>query len=163
MLSEALIEPQELADAERSKQKRNCKTRGVHRKKQNTARNRIAGGGQREHGRENRPDARRPAERERETKEEPAPDAGLRAAGVQAHVAVEPARHRRPEESDHGQREKVHGTESGEERSAAEKRDGSENGEQHAENQAGAHGQFYQYPKQVQTEKMDEGAGDGSE
>src|SRR6202030_3366452 len=162
MLSEALVKTEKLADTERGEKKGNGKARGVDRKKQDSARDGIAGGGERQHGRENWSDAGRPTERERETEQEAAPDAGLCAAGLQANIAIEPTRHRRPEETDHGKREKVHGAESGEKRPAAEKRDGSENGEQDSENEAGAHGEFYQYAEQVQTEEENESAGNGS-
>src|ERR1700693_360551 len=144
MLSEALIKTQKLPNAERGKEKRHGESGGIHRKKQNAARDGIAGGGERQHRRKNRSDARRPTERERKTQQEPAPDAGLRAAGMHAHVAIQPARHGRTEETDHGKREEVHSAESGEERSAAEQRDDPLNRKQRAENEAGAHRQFYQ-------------------
>jgi len=48
----------------------------------------------------NRADARRPAEGECETQEEPAPDAGLRGAAAKVDVAIEPAGHRGAEKAD---------------------------------------------------------------
>src|SRR5712692_9622142 len=125
MLSEALVETQELADAKSGEQERNGETGGVHGKEQNSARDGIAGGGERKHSGKNWSDARRPAKRECETEEEAAPDAGLCAAGAQADVAVEPSRHGGPEETNQGEREEMNGAKSGEKWSAAEKRNGS--------------------------------------
>src|SRR5712692_4614806 len=161
MLSEALVETQELADAKSGEQERNGETGGVHGKEQNSARDGIAGGGERKHRRKNWSDARCPAKRERETEEEAAPDPGLRAAGAQADVAVQPSRHHWSEEADQGKREEMNGAQSGEEWSAAEKRDGSYDHAATTENEAGAHGEFDQYPEQVQSEEQDERARDG--
>src|SRR5579859_2208520 len=163
MLSEALIKTQELANTERGKKKRNGEAGGIHRKQQNSARDGIAGRRERQHGGKNRSDARRPAEREREAEQKSAPDAGLRAAGVQAHVAIQPARHGRTEKTNHRQREEMNCAESGEERSAAEKRDDPQYRKQRSENEAGADRKFDQYAEQMQSEKKNEGAGDWSE
>src|ERR1700684_2315275 len=70
ILSEALIKLEKLSDAEGGQQERYRQTCGVNREKQNPPRNRIAGGGERKHRRENRSDTRRPSERECEPKEE---------------------------------------------------------------------------------------------
>src|SRR5579864_1864267 len=162
MFSEALVKTQELPDPQRGQKERNGQPRGVHREEQNAARDGITGGGQRQHGGQNRSDARGPAKGERKAQQEAAPDAGLRAAGAQTDVAVEPARHRRAKETDQREREEMDGAQAGEKRSAAEQRHRAKDRQQRAENEAGAHRELYQYSKQVQAEEKDERAGDGS-
>jgi hypothetical protein len=50
MLSEALVEAQELADAQGGEQKGNGQACGVHGEKEHTAGDSVAGRGEREHG-----------------------------------------------------------------------------------------------------------------
>src|SRR4029077_19230263 len=114
MLSKALIEAQEAADAEGGEEKRHGEPRGVDGQEENAAGNGLAGGGQGEHGGEDRADAGSPSEGESETEKEAAPHAGLRAGGAQADVAIEPAGHGRAEETDQREREKMNVAETGE-------------------------------------------------
>src|SRR5712691_3051934 len=107
--AKALIETQKPADAERREEKRDRKAGGIH--------------GEHEHRRENRSDARRPAESEGKTEKKAAPDAGLRSALAQMDVAIQPTGHRRTEETDQREREKVNRAEPGEERSVKPERD----------------------------------------
>src|SRR5258708_1565513 len=122
MLSEALVEAQELANAECGEQKGHGEAGGVHGEKENAAGDGVAGCCERKHRRENGPDARRPTKSEGEAEEEPAPDPGLRAVGAQANVAVEPARHSRTEETNQRKREDVVIAETSDASTAAKKR-----------------------------------------
>src|SRR5258708_39004563 len=102
MLSEALVETEELANAQSGEQKGNGEARGVDREEQNAAGDGVTGCRKRQHGREDGADARRPSEGKGKTEEKPAPNPGLLAAGAQANVAVEPAGHGGAEETDEG-------------------------------------------------------------
>src|SRR5258708_32949037 len=99
MLSEALVEAQELANAECGEQKGHGEAGGVHGEKENAASDGVAGCCERKHRRENGPEARRPTKSEGEDEEEPSPDPGLRTVGAQATAAVVPARHCRTAET----------------------------------------------------------------
>src|SRR5260221_1758903 len=101
MLSEALVEAEELANAQSGEQKGNGEARGVDREEQNAAGDGVTGCRKGEHGREDGADARRPSEGKGKTEEKPAPNPGLLAAGAQANVAVEPAGHGGAERPDH--------------------------------------------------------------
>src|SRR5579859_1091561 len=62
MLSEALVELQKLSDAQSRQKERHGQSGGVHCEQQDPASNGVAGRRQRQDGRENRADARGPAE-----------------------------------------------------------------------------------------------------
>src|SRR5258708_8064008 len=104
MLSEALVETEELANAQSGEQKGNGEARGVDREEQNAAGDGVTGCRKRQHGREDGADARRPSEGKGKTEEKPAPNPGLLAAGAQANVAVEPAGHAAAAEPPHRER-----------------------------------------------------------
>src|SRR6266446_5887864 len=108
VLSEALIKLQELSDAERRQQKGNRQASRIDREQQYAARNRIARRCQRQHRRQDWPDARRPTKRKREPQQESAPNSRLSRRTPQMHVAIQPARQRRPEKSNNRKREKVY-------------------------------------------------------
>src|SRR5260370_33138130 len=91
MLSEALVETEELTNAQSGEQKGNGEARGVDREEQNAAGDGVTGCRKGEHGREDGADARRPSEGKGKPEEKPAPNPGLLAAGAQANAAVEPA------------------------------------------------------------------------
>src|SRR2546428_9179719 len=120
--AEALIEAQKPADAERGEEKRDRKAGGIHGEQEHAARDGVARRSEREHRCKNRSDARRPTESEGKTEKKAAPDAGLRSALAQMDVAIQPTGHRRTEETNQREREKVNRAESGEERSAKPKR-----------------------------------------
>src|SRR5258708_28282000 len=107
IFSKVLVENHELADAERGEQERNGEAGGVDGEEQDAAGNGVAGGGERENGGENRADAGRPAEGEREAEEEAAPDARLGGAAAEVDITIQPARYRRTEKADEGKREKM--------------------------------------------------------
>src|SRR5258708_4533323 len=107
IFSKVLVENHELADAEGREQEGNSQAGGVDGEEQDAARNRVAGGGERENGGENWADAGRPAEGEREAQEEAAPDARLGGAAAKVNVAIQPAGHRRAKKADEGKREKM--------------------------------------------------------
>src|SRR5262249_3645151 len=142
ILSKALVELQELANAESGEQEGNRETCRIHSEEQHAARNRVAGSCKSKHGRENRADAGRPSERECKAEEKAAPDSGLFAATAQVDVAIEPARHRRAEESDDGEREEMNGAEAGEKRSTVDERNHAEKREDDAKNDSDADGQL---------------------
>src|SRR6266478_2611105 len=119
MLSEALVEAQELANAQSGEQERHGQARGVNSKEENAAGDGVTGGGEGEDGGEDWSDAGSPAERKGKAEEKTAPDAGLRAAGAEANVAIEPAGHGRAKEADKGKREKVDEAETSDEWAAA--------------------------------------------
>ena len=104
ILSKVFVEDHELADAQCGEKERNRKAGGIDGEEQDAARDGVAASGKNEHGAEDRADARRPAESEGEAEEEAAPDAGLRGLGAEVDVAIEPARERRAEESNDGER-----------------------------------------------------------
>src|SRR4029077_6506191 len=104
------------------------------REKENPAGNGVAGGGERQHGSENRADAGSPTKGKGKAGEKAAPDAGLRAGGVEAHVAVEPTRHGGAKEADEREREEVNVSETKDERAAAKERDDAKKHEHAAEN-----------------------------
>src|SRR6266446_51285 len=107
MLSEALVEAEELANAQSGEQ--------------NAAGDGVTGCRKGEHGREDGADARRPSEGKGKTEEKPAPNPGLLAAGAQANVAVEPAGHGGAEEPDQREGEEMDVAETSKERAAAQK------------------------------------------
>src|SRR5271169_3381305 len=148
ILSEALIELQELPDSERSQQKRNGQARGINGQKQDAAGDGVAGGGESQHGGENRPDARGPPEGKRKAEKKAAPDARLRAGAAQVNVAIEPAGHRWSEKSDHGKREKVNRAQTGDERPAAQKSDYANHRQHRSEDESRADAQLDQQAQQ---------------
>src|ERR1700722_7287417 len=79
------------------------------------------------------------------------------------NIAIQPARHRRAEESDHGEREKMDRAEPGEKRAAVDERDHAGKREHNPQNDSDADRQFYENAKQVQPEEQDERSGDGRE
>src|SRR5258708_18119422 len=90
IFSKVLVENHELADAERREQEGNGEAGGVNGEEQDAAGDSVAGGGKRENGGEDRANAGRPAEGEREAEEEAAPDAGLGGAAAEVNIAIEP-------------------------------------------------------------------------
>src|SRR5260370_27917308 len=100
IFSKVLIENHKLADAERGEQERNGEACGVNGEEQDATGDGVTGGGERENGGENRADARRPAEGERETQEEDAPGARLSRAAAEVDIALQPAGHRRAEKAE---------------------------------------------------------------
>src|SRR5258707_13280207 len=122
MLSEALVEAEELANAQSGEQKGNGEARGVDREEQNAAGDGVTGCRKGQHGREDGADARRPSEGKGKTEEKPAPNPGLLAAGAQANVAVEPAGHGGTEQPRQREGEEKRGRETRHERAVAEKR-----------------------------------------
>src|SRR5260370_26554592 len=121
MLSEALVEAEELANAQSGEQKGNGEARGVDREEQNAAGDGVTGCRKGEHGREDGADARRPSEGKGKTEEKPAPNPGLLAAGAQANVAVEPAGHGGGEQTGQREGEEKDGAETRKEPAAAHK------------------------------------------
>src|SRR5260370_30992961 len=121
MLSEALVEAEELANAQSGEQKGEGQAGGGEREEQNAGGDGVTGCRKGEHGREDGADARRPSEGKGKTEEKPAPNPGLLAAGAQANVAVEPAGHGGTEEPDQREGEEMGGAETGKERGAAQK------------------------------------------
>src|SRR5215472_1338095 len=132
ILSKILVKRHELADSKSRKQKRNCQPGRINGKKKDPAGNGLAIGGKNKNGAQDGADARSPTEREGEPQKEAAPDPGLAGLGAQVDVAIEPARHRRTKKTNQREREKVYGTESGNERSLAQQRDNSKPGENNA-------------------------------
>src|SRR5579871_2549070 len=163
ILSEALVELHELADAQRGQQEGNGKTSRIHRQQQHAARDRVACGSERQHRGQNRTDARRPSERKREAKKKSTQDARLFASAAQMHIAVEPARHRRPEEPDHGEREEMDSTEPGKKRPAVNQRNDAEDCKENPEDDSDADRQLDENPEQVEAEKKNQRAGDRSQ
>ena len=163
MFSEALVKAQELADAERGEQKRNGQASGVHGEKENAAGDGVAGGGERQHGRENWSDARSPPEGKGKAEEKTAPDARLRAAGAETNVAVEPARHGRAKETNQREREEMNVSETSGEWAAAEERDDAKQREHAAQDEADANSELGENAKKVQAEENNQRAGDGGQ
>src|SRR5580698_280828 len=79
------------------------------------------------------------------------------------NVAIQPARHRRTEESDHRERKEVNRSEPGEQRPAVHERDHAQKREHNSENDSHADGQFYKNAEQVQAEEQDQSTGDRRE
>src|ERR1700674_2746304 len=103
--AETLVKTQKAVNREGSQQEGNGETRGVNGEQENATRNCLGIGGEHQDGGEDRADARRPAEREREAEQEPAGHTGKRPTGLgltlglstevtEADIAIEPARHR---------------------------------------------------------------------
>src|SRR5258707_8644108 len=152
MLSEALVEAEELANAQSGEQKGNGEARGVDREEQNAAGDGVTGCRKRQHGREDGADARRPSEGKGKTEEKPAPNPGLLAAGAQANVAVEPAGHGGAEEPDQREGGEMDVTETGKKRAAAQKWSDAQKCQPAAENEAGADGELYENAGKGQSE-----------
>ena len=100
ILPKILVKNHELADSQSCQQKRDGQARGIHRKQENAARDRIAGCGERKNRSKNRPDAGSPTESERKTQQEAAPESRLRDAAAKVYIAIQPARQGRTEEAD---------------------------------------------------------------
>src|SRR6266566_6518571 len=120
--TEALIETQKPADAHGGEEKGDRKAGGIDGEQEHAARDGVARRSEREHRRENRSDARRPTESKGKTEKKAAPHAGLRSTLAQMDVAIQPTCHRRTEEANQREREKVNRAEPVEERSAKPKR-----------------------------------------
>src|SRR5580704_256301 len=163
ILPEILIELQELPDSERGEQEGNRKSGRIHRQQQNSARDRVARRSKRQHRGENWPDARSPPKRERETEQESAPDSRLFPAAAQVNIAIQPARHRRTEESDHREREEMNRAKPGEQPATVYERNHAQNREYDSENDANADGQFYENAEQMQPEEQNQRAGNRRE
>src|SRR5260370_35477522 len=138
MVSEALVEAEELANAQSGEQKGNGEARGVDREEQNAAGDGVTGCRKRQHGREDGADARRPSEGKGKTEEKPAPNPGLLAAGAQANVAVEPAGHGGAEEPDQRRGEEKDAAENGKKGGPGRKGSGARKGHAPAANKAQA-------------------------
>ena len=78
-------------------------------------------------------------------------------------VTVEPAGQGGTKEADDGKREEVKRTESGDQRSMAKQRSGTEGHEDDAENNAYTGIELDEQAEKMETKKKDEGTGDGSE
>src|SRR5712692_3723239 len=112
IFAKVLVENHELADAQSRKQKRNGQAGGIHGEQKNATGDGVAGGGESENGGQDGTDAGCPAESKREAEQKAAPNARLRGAAAQMHIAIEPTGHRRTEEADQREREEVHAAES---------------------------------------------------
>src|SRR5258708_8827106 len=163
IFSKVLVENHELADAERGEQERNGEAGGVDGEEEEAAGNGVAGGGERENGGEDRADARRPAEGEREAQEEAAPDARLRGAAAEVDIAIQPAGHRRAEKADKREREKMRSAQSSEERGVAEIGRNAESDEDHAKDNSPAQIEFDQPADETNAEEKDQGSSDRGE
>src|SRR5579863_1024619 len=93
--AEALVKLQKLPNANRRQQKGNRQPRGIRDEQKNPARYGALRRRQRQDGRKNRPDARRPAKRECKSHQESAHDSRLPAHISKMHIAIEPSRQRR--------------------------------------------------------------------
>ena len=95
-----LIKLQELNDAERRKQKRDCKSGGIKGQQQNTSPDRCAIRGQCQYRCQDWSNAGRPAKCKRKAQEESAENAGLLAGIAQVDVAIQPTGQCGTEKSD---------------------------------------------------------------
>src|SRR6202044_1358865 len=86
--AELLVELQKAADADRGDEKRNCEPCRVTRQQEHALPDSVLRRRNREHARENRPDARSPAEGKGKTEQEAADRAGLTAHVAESHVAI---------------------------------------------------------------------------
>src|SRR5260370_26871900 len=118
---ETLIEAQEPPDAEGRQEERDGEPRRVGREQQHPTGNGAARSGECKHRRQNRTDARRPAERKRDAKQETTPNARLSTLRAEMYVAIQPTRHRRPEKTNNRKREEMNGAKTGEESTALQR------------------------------------------
>src|ERR1700722_11882112 len=77
-------------------------------------------------------------------------------------VAIQPASHRRPEESDDRQREEMNGAEPRKQRPSVHQSDCAQNREHNSENNSYTDRQLYEKPEQVKTEQKNQCASDRS-
>src|SRR5262249_30603841 len=154
--AKALVELQKLHDADGSQQKGDGQPGGIERQQQHTASDGRAVGGQRQHGRQNRSDARRPAKCEREPQQKSAQHARLFAGAAQVHIAIEPARQSRAQKADHRERKEVYRLQPGKQLLAAQERQQPQNQQNGADHHAGNRLQLGQSADQMQAEQDDQ-------
>src|SRR5215469_5211416 len=163
MLPEILVEAQKMPETKGREQKGNGQSGGIDRQQKHAARNRVASRGQGQNGGKNRTDTRRPAKGESKAQQKAAQDTGFFIAVTQMHVAIQPARQLRSEETDDRKREKMAGAQSCEKRPAIDEGGDAESHKQSTQNDAGANVHAHQSAEQMQAEEHDERPGDRSE
>src|SRR5467141_4420692 len=122
MTPETLVEMQKTVDASGSEQERNRKAGRVHCKQQDTAQNGLTIRGKNKNSGENRTDAWRPAESEREPEQETARDAckrppllsfifGLATEIVKTNITIQPTCHGWSGKTNQSNRKQLHRSE----------------------------------------------------